>query len=64
MDPEGQYCPNPNCRAGGRAGEWHSVIPRQKERRSRGKRCGRTFSATRDPARDRLPHPVEMVVTG
>src|SRR5712691_2681808 len=63
MDPEGQFCHNPDCRACGRSGEGHIVIHSQKERRYRCKRCGQTFSASHDTALYRLHHPVELVVT-
>lgn len=66
MDPHHQWCHNRCCRAYGRPGEGHVVIHSQKERRYRCKRCGRTFSETRDTALYRIHKPkwlVLMVVT-
>jgi transposase-like protein len=63
VDPEEQFCHNPDCRACGRRGEGHIVIHSRKEKRYRCKRCGKTFSATRDTALYRLHQPVELVVT-
>jgi len=50
MDPQGQFCHNRRCRAYGRSAEIHVVIHTQKERRYRCKRCGRTFSESKDTA--------------
>jgi transposase-like protein len=63
MDPHRQFCHNPTCWACGRVGEGHVVLHSKRERRYRCKRCGRTFSATRDTALYRLHHPLEVVVT-
>jgi transposase-like protein len=57
MDPHQQWCHNSDCRAYGRTGEGHIVIHSQKERRYRCKRCGRTFTATKDTALYRLHKP-------
>src|SRR5215208_5959018 len=50
MNPHQQFCHNERCRAYGRCGEDHIVIHIQKERRYRCKRCGRTFTETKDTA--------------
>jgi transposase-like protein len=50
MDPHSQFCHNRRCRAYGRSGEGHLMIHSQKERRYRCKRCGRTFTETKDTA--------------
>ena len=63
MDPHQQWCHNPNCRAYGRVGEGHIVIHSQKERRYRCKRCGRTFTATKDTALYRMHKPKWLVLT-
>ena len=64
MDPHQQWCHNPNCRAYGRVGEGHNlVIHSQKERRYRCKRCGQTFSATKDTALYRMHKPKWLVLT-
>src|SRR5215207_1761175 len=62
MDPHQQWCHNPNCRAYGRVGEGHIVIHSQKERCYRCKRCGRTFTATKDTALYRMRKPKWLVV--
>jgi hypothetical protein len=66
MNPQEQVCHNPRCWVYGRGGEGHIVIHSQKEGRYKCKRCGTTFSATKDTALSRLRHPhtlVAMVVT-
>jgi transposase-like protein len=66
MNPQGQRGHNPGCRAYGRAGEGHVVIHRRRERRSRCKRCARTFAAPKGTARYRAHKaraPVVQVVT-
>jgi transposase-like protein len=62
MDPQGQFCHNPNCWAYGRQGEGHVVIHSQRERRYRCKRCGKTFAATRGTALYRAHKPHVLVV--
>jgi transposase-like protein len=49
-NPHQQFCHNLRCRAYGRCGEDHIVIHSHKERRYRCKRCGRTFTETKDTA--------------
>lgn len=48
MNPHEQVCHNPQCWVYGRSDEEHIVIHSQRERRYRCKRCGKTFSATKD----------------
>ena len=48
MNPHEQVCHNPRCWVYGRSDEGHIVIHSQRERRYRCKRCGKTFSATKD----------------
>ncbi len=62
MDPHQQWCHNRRCRAYSRLGEGHVVIHSQKERRYRCKRCGRTFTETRDTALYRMHKPKWLVL--
>lgn len=58
MNPQEQFCPNPNCKVRGKVGASNiSVHPTgipfghsQKERRYLCKRCNKTFSETRGTA--------------
>ncbi len=63
MNPHELWCHNPGCRAYGRRGEGHVVIHSQKERRYRCKRCGRTFTETKDTALYRMHKPKWLVIT-
>jgi hypothetical protein len=62
MNPRQQVCHNPQCWVYGRAGEGHIVIHSQREQRYKCKRCGRTFSATKDSPFYRLHHPQTLVI--
>jgi transposase-like protein len=62
MDPHEQFCHNRRCRAYGRSGEGHLVIHSHKERRYRCKRCGRTFTETKDTAFYRMHKPRWLVL--
>ena len=62
MNPHQQFCHNERCRAYGRCGEDHIVIHSQKERRYRCKRCGRTFTETKDTAFYRMHKPRWLVL--
>ncbi len=62
MDPHERWCHNRRCRAYGRLGEGHVVIHSQKERRYRCKRCGRTFTETKDTALYRMHKPKWLVI--
>jgi transposase-like protein len=61
MDPQTEFCHNPECPARGKAGEGNIVIHSQKENRYRCKTCGKTFSATKGTPFYRLHKPVELM---
>lgn len=63
MNPQAQVCHNPRCWVYGRSGEGHIVTHSQRERRYRCKRCGKTFSATKETAFYRLHKPHDLLVT-
>jgi transposase-like protein len=63
MNPQEQVCHNPRCWVYGRAGAGQIVIHSQQEQRYRCKRCGATFSATKETALYRIHHPHTLVVT-
>lgn len=63
MNPQEQVCHNPQCWVYGRPGAGQIVIHSQREQRYRCKRCGKTFSATKETALYRLHHPHALVVT-
>jgi transposase-like protein len=48
MDPQAQFCHNPDCPARGRSGLDNIRVHSRTERRYRCTTCGRTFAATRD----------------
>ncbi len=62
MNPQEQVCHNPRCWVYGRADEGHIAIHSQRDQRYRCKRCGKTFSATKDTALYRLHKPHALVV--
>ena len=62
MNPHQRWCHNRCCRAYGRPGEGHVVIHSQKERRYQCKRCGGTFTETKDTAFYRMHKPKWLVV--
>lgn len=62
MNPQEQVCLNPRCWVYGRAGEGQIVIHSRREQRYRCKRCGKTFSATRDMPYYRLHKPHDLLV--
>ncbi len=62
MSPHDRWCHNRRCRAYGRPREGHIVIHSQKERRYQCKRCGRTFSETKDTALYRTHKPRWLVL--
>ena len=61
-EPAPEILPQRRCRAYGRCGEGHLVIHIQKERRYRCKRCGRTFTETKDTAFYRMHKPKWLVL--
>jgi len=63
MNPQEQVCHNRQCWVYGCKGTGQIVIHSQKEQRYRCKRCGKTFSATKDTALYRIHHPHALLVT-
>ena len=61
MDPQGQFCHNPDCTARGQLGLGNISVHSRKERRYRCSTCGRTFAATRDTPFYRLKKSVDLV---
>ena len=61
MDPQAQFCHNPDCPARGHVGHGNIRIHSRKERRYRCTTCGRTFAATRGTPFYRLKTPPETV---
>src|ERR1700738_4548161 len=62
MNPQEQVCHNPRCWVYGRAGAGAIVIHARKERRYKCKRCGKTFSASKDTPFYRVHHPHTLLV--
>jgi hypothetical protein len=63
MDPQSQFCPNPDCRDRGQRGQGNVTIHSQKEQRYKCTTCTRTFAATRGTMHYRLRTPMEVVTT-
>jgi transposase-like protein len=61
MDPQAQFCHNPDCPARGQPGLDNIRVHSRKERRYRCTTCGRTFAATHDTPFYRLKKPTELV---
>jgi transposase-like protein len=61
MDPQPQFCHNPDCPARGRAGLGNIRIHSRTERRYRCTSCGRTFAATRGTPFSRLKKTADLV---
>ena len=61
MDPQAQFCHNPDCPARGQVGQGNICIHSRKERRYRCTTCDRTFVATRNTPFYRLKKPTELV---
>src|SRR5215210_1910945 len=61
MDPQTQFCPNPDCSARGQRGRGNIRVHSQRERRYRCTTCGRTFAATTGTPFFRLKHPADLV---
>ena len=61
MDPQGQFCHNPDCTARGQLGLGNISVHSRKERRYRCSACGRTFAATRDTPFYRLKKSLDLV---
>jgi transposase-like protein len=62
MDPQAQFCHNPDCPARGQPGLGNIRVHSRKERRYRCTTCGRTFAATHDTPLYRLKKPTELVI--
>src|SRR3954451_15563982 len=61
MDPQAQFCHNPDCPARGQAGLGNIRIHSRAERRYRCTTCGRTFAAPRDTPFYRLKKATDTV---
>ena len=61
MDPQRQFCHNPDCSARGQVGQGNITLHSQKEQRYRCTACGRTFTATMGPPCYRLRTAVDVV---
>jgi transposase-like protein len=61
MNPQSQFCHNPQCPARGRRGQGHNRVPSQAEQRDRCRTCGQTFAATKGTPCYRLPTAVDRV---
>ena len=61
MDPQTQFCHNPDCPARGQLGLGNIRVHSRKERRYRCTTCGRTFAATRDTPFYRLKKSADLV---
>ena len=61
MDPQSQFCHNPDCTARGQLGLGNIRVHSRKERRYRCSTCGRTFAATRDTPFYRLKKSADLV---
>src|SRR5947209_18770824 len=62
MDPQAQFCHNPDCPARGQLGRGNIRVHSRKERRYRCTTCNRTFAATHDTPFYRLKKPTELVI--
>ena len=61
MDPQSQFCHNPDCTARGQLGLGNIRVHGRKERRYRCTTCGRPFAATRDTPFYRLKKSADLV---
>src|SRR3954470_17799192 len=61
MDPQSQFCHNPDCTARGQLGLGNISVHSRKERRYRCSTCGRTFAATHDTPFYRLKASADLV---
>src|SRR3954447_4031607 len=61
MDPQEQFCHNPDCTARGQLGLGNIRVHGRKDRRYRCMTCGRTFAATRDTPFFRLKKSADLV---
>src|SRR5437763_7866412 len=61
MDPQSQFCHNPDCTARGQLGLGNFHVHGRKDRRYRCSICRRTFAATRDTPFYRLKRSADLV---
>jgi transposase-like protein len=61
MDPQAQFCHNPDCTARGQLGLGNISVHSRKDRRYRCSTCGRTFPATRGTPFYRLKKSADLV---
>ena len=61
MDPQAQFCHNPDCPARGQLGRGNIHVHSRQERRYRCTTCGQTFVATRDTPLYSLKKPLDLV---
>jgi transposase-like protein len=61
MDPQGQFCHNPDCTARGQLGLGNISVHSQRDRRYRCTICRRTFAATHDTPFYRLKKSADLV---
>ncbi len=61
MDPQSQFCHNPDCTARGQLGLGNISVHSQRDRRYRCSVCRRTFAATRDTPFYRLKKSADLV---
>jgi transposase-like protein len=62
MDPQEQFCPNPDCPARGLIGEGTITVHSWPERRYRCRRCNKTFAATTGTIFYRRPSDRELMM--
>jgi transposase-like protein len=62
MNPQEQFCPNPDCKARGEAGTGNIHVHSKKERRYFCKACGKTFSETKGTPFYYLKKKTDLVV--
>jgi transposase-like protein len=62
MDPQGQFCPNPDCPPRGRAGQGTIKVHSHKERRFRCTACKKTFAASKGTPLYRLHKDASLFV--
>ena len=62
MDPQAQFCHNPDCPARGQRGLGNIHVHSRMERRYRCSACDRTFAATHGTPLYRLKKPTELVI--
>jgi transposase-like protein len=61
MDPQTQFCHNPDCTARGQLGLGNITVHSRKDRRYRCSTCRRTFAANRDTPSFRLKKSIDLV---